>query len=138
MARLINIIWILLFVFQAFYQGLVYTYYVTNKAYIVEQLCENKDQPELKCDGKCHLHQLLQTTPEVDAKTSEPTPYLPTWEELKLPTLYCQAVPITTAYSSNVTLLEVVGTEWLGDAFAYQYDHNTTHWQPPRVASSTI
>lgn len=133
MAKLINIVWILLFVFQAFYQGLVYTYYVTNKTYIVEQLCENKDQPELKCDGKCHLRQLLQPTAEASSESSESTPYLPTWEELKLPILYCQAVSYKSAASSVSITWEEEGAALLEDAFAYQYDHNTTHWQPPRI-----
>lgn len=35
----------------------VYPYldYVINKEYIAKILCINKDKPELKCNGKCHL-----------------------------------------------------------------------------------
>tara|TARA_R110000868_G_scaffold394322_1_gene665606 strand:- start:447 stop:788 length:342 start_codon:yes stop_codon:yes gene_type:complete len=29
--------------------------YVVNYDYIVNVLCENKDKPELQCDGKCYL-----------------------------------------------------------------------------------
>ena len=29
--------------------------YVVNYDYIVNELCENKLKPELKCNGKCHL-----------------------------------------------------------------------------------
>ena len=29
--------------------------YQLDKANFIEQHCENKDQPELKCNGKCHL-----------------------------------------------------------------------------------
>ncbi len=29
--------------------------YVVNYDYIVNVLCENKDKPEMKCNGKCHL-----------------------------------------------------------------------------------
>jgi len=32
---------------------------VVNKEYIVENLCENKDKPELKCQGTCHLKKEL-------------------------------------------------------------------------------
>lgn len=134
MARLINIVWILLFVFQAFYQGLVYTYYVTNKTYIIEQLCENKNQPELKCDGKCHLRQLLQATPVVESESSEPAPYLPTWEELKLPILYCQAIPNTSTRTTASWSEPEAASEDFGYLFAYQYKHNTAHWQPPQIA----
>jgi hypothetical protein len=29
--------------------------YVVNYEYISKVLCENKDKPKLKCNGKCHL-----------------------------------------------------------------------------------
>jgi len=29
--------------------------YVLNYDYIVNVLCENKDKPEMQCNGKCHL-----------------------------------------------------------------------------------
>ncbi|TXD69799.1 hypothetical protein [Aequorivita lipolytica] len=29
--------------------------YVVNYDYIVNVLCENKDKPEMQCNGKCHL-----------------------------------------------------------------------------------
>jgi len=134
MARLINIVWILLFVFQAFYQGLVYTYYVTNKPYIVEQLCENKDQPALKCDGKCHLRQLLQTTPSATSDESSSTPYLPTWEDLKIPVLYCQAISNRSDAPATLSQKPAAAPKNFGYFFAYQYEHNTPHWHPPRMA----
>lgn len=33
--------------------------YIMNYDYIVNVLCENKDRPELQCDGKCYLAQML-------------------------------------------------------------------------------
>ncbi|QQX78265.1 MULTISPECIES: hypothetical protein [Aequorivita] len=33
--------------------------YVVNYDYIVNVLCENKDKPEMKCNGKCHLSKEL-------------------------------------------------------------------------------
>lgn len=29
--------------------------YIVNYDYIVNTLCENKDKPEMQCNGKCHL-----------------------------------------------------------------------------------
>lgn len=29
--------------------------YIVNYNYIVTVLCENKDKPEMQCNGKCHL-----------------------------------------------------------------------------------
>ena len=34
---------------------LPYIDYAFNKDYIAENLCENKEKPKLKCEGKCHL-----------------------------------------------------------------------------------
>ena len=33
--------------------------YVVNYDYIVNTLCENKDKPEMHCNGKCHLSKEL-------------------------------------------------------------------------------
>ena len=33
--------------------------YISNYDYIVSKLCENKDKPELQCNGKCYLSKML-------------------------------------------------------------------------------
>lgn len=40
--------------------------YIINYDYIVKELCENKEKPELKCNGKCHLMKELAKTSEED------------------------------------------------------------------------
>lgn len=35
-------------------------YYNANKAYIARVLCENRDRPQLHCDGKCYLAKKLK------------------------------------------------------------------------------
>lgn len=35
--------------------------YAMNYEYIAEQLCENRDKPELHCNGKCHVAKEVQT-----------------------------------------------------------------------------
>jgi len=35
-------------------------YYIAFTEDFVERLCENKDKPELNCDGKCELAKMLQ------------------------------------------------------------------------------
>ena len=32
-----------------------YAYYELDPVGFIEKLCENKDKPELQCNGKCHL-----------------------------------------------------------------------------------
>ena len=44
--------------------------YIVNYDYIVKELCENKEKPTLKCNGKCHLMKELAKTAEDDKNTS--------------------------------------------------------------------
>jgi hypothetical protein len=34
--------------------------FVVNRAYIVEHYCENRDKPQLRCEGKCYLAKQLK------------------------------------------------------------------------------
>lgn len=42
--------------------------YILNYDYIVNVLCENKDKPQLHCDGKCYLAKLLAKESEKNDK----------------------------------------------------------------------
>lgn len=42
-----------------------------NEAYVAEELCENKEKPVLKCNGKCYLAKQLQAAEEVKKDASE-------------------------------------------------------------------
>lgn len=46
------------------YQLLPYVDYAINKEYIAEVLCENQDEPELHCNGICHLKKQLKKAEE--------------------------------------------------------------------------
>ena len=41
--------------------SITYTYYELDPIGFIERLCENKDKPELKCNGKCHLKKVSKT-----------------------------------------------------------------------------
>jgi hypothetical protein len=36
--------------------------YKLNKEFIAKNLCENRNKPQMKCEGKCHLQKQLQKT----------------------------------------------------------------------------
>lgn len=55
----------------------MYLYYSLDREGFIEQLCENKDKPELNCDGKCMLMQMLRA----QAEDEEPMPVIG-WEEV--------------------------------------------------------
>jgi len=56
-----------------------YIDYFFHKEYIVQNLCENKDKPELKCHGKCHLEKEIKKT----VKEEREDPILPSPENEK-------------------------------------------------------
>lgn len=45
--------------------------YVVNYEYIANELCVNKDKPELKCNGKCHLKKELAKVSEEEKPQSQ-------------------------------------------------------------------
>jgi len=66
----------------------VINYYI-NYDYIVAELCENKDKPVLKCNGKCHLtKELKKASNGVDS-------------EQKAPPLNMKEYPIAPIFANN-------------------------------------
>jgi len=37
-----------------------YLDYLARRSYIIEKFCENKDKPEMACNGKCHLNEKVR------------------------------------------------------------------------------
>ncbi|GAB4021979.1 hypothetical protein [Spirosoma koreense] len=61
-------------------------YYHANKAYIARVLCENRDKPQLHCDGQCYLAKQLKAQQErQDKETTERVQNTPVMQ------LFCQA-----------------------------------------------
>lgn len=46
--------------------------YTLNKAYIAQTLCENKNKPELQCEGKCHLAKEITKANDAGEKENKP------------------------------------------------------------------
>ncbi|MFN5705055.1 MAG: hypothetical protein ACK45U_04305 [bacterium] len=55
MKRLIAIFTILIITASSLHKTIVFSYYEYNKTYIIENLCINKEEPEIGCEGKCYL-----------------------------------------------------------------------------------
>lgn len=84
----------------------MYVYYSLNREGFIAQLCENKDRPELNCEGKCMLAKMLQAQNDEDER---PMPIIG-WEQLtvflvKLPSYNLQIEmgidPTSFQYSNN-------------------------------------
>ena len=72
-----------------------YLYYYTATDDFIERLCENKDRPELNCDGKCYLAKMLQESG--DQADPLPKEHI-TWPEnlMFYPVLETTALPVVT------------------------------------------
>jgi hypothetical protein len=46
-------------------------YYHINKAYIVQKLCENRNKPQLHCNGHCFLSKQLKKAEEGENKSAQ-------------------------------------------------------------------
>ncbi len=51
----------------------VYAEFKSNQKYIAETLCENKDKPQLNCQGKCYLMKKLKDAEEKEKKQEKET-----------------------------------------------------------------
>ena len=61
--------------------SITYAYYELDPIGFIEKLCENKDKPELQCNGKCQLKKVTDTNTE-----NQKTPF--TYSSLKEITLF--------------------------------------------------
>ncbi|WP_224997572.1 hypothetical protein [Cesiribacter sp. SM1] len=62
---------ILILLIQLSGNSLLVMHYSLNKASITEQFCENKERPELACEGSCHLQKQLKQLDENTADGNE-------------------------------------------------------------------
>ncbi|MFK7901083.1 MAG: hypothetical protein AB8B61_10045 [Cyclobacteriaceae bacterium] len=60
LSRYVSILMLVLLVVNMSSPVSVYFSYQLNKEYIATQLCENRDRPELACNGQCILMKKLQ------------------------------------------------------------------------------
>ena len=64
-------------------------YYHVNKDYIARVLCENRDKPELHCDGQCYLAKKLKT--QQDRRDEETIEWV---QNMPLFQLFCDTHPV--------------------------------------------
>ncbi len=52
--------------FHSLQVSFTYAYYYLDKYDFIERLCENKDTPEMQCEGKCHLKKVSESNTNDD------------------------------------------------------------------------
>ena len=106
--------------------------YVINYDYIVKELCENKEKPELQCNGKCQLMKEMAKAAEEesandksnssDKKTTQTTIEILFFEEIK-PLVANQ---LTSQTNSKISKLY---------SNLYSYNAGFSIFHPPAVLS---
>jgi len=104
--KYVQLIWVLLYLVGMLRPALPYVEYAINKSYIVQYLCENRDEPRLKCDGKCYLaKQLKATQPTQD---QEPISESPSVDLREYPIAIIQEIAVVSA---SLTAESIAGVD---------------------------
>jgi hypothetical protein len=61
---ILPILFSILILYNSLRVSITYIYYNVDTVGFIEALCENKDKPELQCNGKCHLKKITKTNNE--------------------------------------------------------------------------
>ncbi|MCF0050458.1 hypothetical protein LXM25_10340 [Dyadobacter sp. LJ53] len=86
MRTIIVYIWLVTTILPTFSQWGMIAYYQINKEYITRVLCENRDKPQLHCNGKCYLAKKLKAQQEKQNKqTSDRVQNTPVLQLFALP-----------------------------------------------------
>ncbi|TYB76673.1 hypothetical protein ES676_04830 [Bizionia saleffrena] len=111
----------LLLLNNSFKTSIVYGWYALDIESFVEELCENKDRPELKCNGKCYLNEI---TANNSAQEKQTLPNLK-WDQL----VFCQ----TELTLNEAPLYPVVKRENFQYNILYKSTLFYSIFHPPQV-----
>ncbi len=64
--KIITLSLALLMLFNTFYVAITYAYYYLDQSDFIALFCKNIDKPELKCNGKCHLKEVVKEQTNTD------------------------------------------------------------------------
>ena len=102
--------------------------YLVQYKYYVEVLCENKNKPELKCNGKCHLAKELKTFDEVPLKPELPQRFKDNSEDIFL--IHDFSNYISSELTYNINSYSNYNPPFLGFCFKKKI------FQPPELLVS--
>lgn len=77
MFRTLKIAILLLFLQPQISNTIVWMAYELDKEYITEAYCVNKEKPQLKCNGQCHLAKQLTNVDPVQSEQPAQINYIP-------------------------------------------------------------
>lgn len=93
-----------------------YLWYIVNYEYIVTELCVNRDNPEMNCDGSCQLKKMIHKhhPHHNDEKPSSPVPQQ---QKIDLFVTVHDSMTRSAAYTSLLSpiYLNKMSTLWFGE-----------------------
>ena len=69
--RVFSFVFLLLFLSASLHHATLLGIYLLNQDFITETFCVNKDKPELSCNGKCHLKDMVAMAEDNQAANSQ-------------------------------------------------------------------
>lgn len=106
--------------------GLHLVIYEVAKPIIIKNYCENVDQPEMKCNGKCHMKKVL--TEETSNTSNSPANIPPPQIKFKILTYFISDITSIDLSLSDYQLIDY------RDAFVYHpTGYSTGIFRPPTV-----
>jgi len=69
--RAISIFILVLLILTNFSRLFIYAGFELNQNYIASKLCENRDRPEMNCNGKCYLAKKIKQAEEKEKKQEQ-------------------------------------------------------------------
>jgi hypothetical protein len=70
--------------FSSMSRGVVVADYLLNRDYIAKILCINRDKPEMKCNGKCHLAKQLKKQDAAEGQSEKSGKTVRTLDEVNV------------------------------------------------------
>lgn len=113
---------------QTLDKTLVVTAYEVNKAYIASTLCENRDKPELHCNGQCVLAKKLK---EASDQSEEPAP-IQFEERQEIPQLLISFTFDLSNSSNELAPIVSRNNQWSDQAILNRIFH------PPRHMTASL
>ena len=108
-------------ILNIFHIPLTYAYYYLDQSGFIELLCENKEEPELECNGKCHLKKLTQNDTESNDKP--------------LPIVLERELILFFENPEKETVIRIVEDSSIFDQYLTHYSFTTeyNHFHPPQA-----
>ena len=105
---------------NVFYVPLTYAYYYVDQSDFIAQFCENIDEPELKCNGQCHLKEVTKK----DATNDKAPSKMITTKNI---VLYVQE---KSTIDFGVTVFKKIPIKKYNNLYFYLSEHSVFH--PPQ------